>query len=134
MPEPTLKPMEETARGIGEAIGHALDQHAERHPRSPRIGFTLMLFDFGSPPGFMTYISSADRSTMLEAMEEFLDKHDRPREGRAAIESLIAEVDGADNGYCQHCRRPRYYDLTGHVKPCTNPECWSVRIRKALNL
>jgi hypothetical protein len=39
----------------------------------PGCGFTLMMFTMG-PGGWMTYMSSAERSTMLRAMKEFIAK------------------------------------------------------------
>lgn len=47
----------------------------------------------------------------------------------SALEELIAEVDGVDNGYCKHCHRHRLHDLKGNPQPCSNPDCWSNRIR-----
>jgi hypothetical protein len=39
----------------------------------PGVGFTLMMFTMG-PGGWMTYLSSAERTTMLKAMKEFIEK------------------------------------------------------------
>lgn len=38
------------------------------------FGFTLMIFSY--QPGSMFYISSAERDTMIEAMREFIRKHE----------------------------------------------------------
>ncbi len=40
----------------------------------PGVGFTLMMFTMGEGGGWMTYMSSAERSTMLRAMKEFIEK------------------------------------------------------------
>lgn len=39
----------------------------------PGCGFTLMMFTMGEG-GWMTYMSSAERTTMLKAMKEFIEK------------------------------------------------------------
>ncbi len=39
----------------------------------PGVGFTLLMFTLGEG-GWMTYMSSAERSTMLEAMKELIEK------------------------------------------------------------
>lgn len=77
MADPVVEPLEQRAREIGELIGGALKLHALENPNSPPVGFTLMLFTMedGGEKGWMTYISSAQRDSMLEAMEDFLEKH-----------------------------------------------------------
>lgn len=57
-------------REIGDLIGDAL-------PKG--YGFALLVFDLGTPSGFMNYISNAKREDMLVAFKEFL-AHE---EGRA---------------------------------------------------
>lgn len=74
---PVLGPMEELCQGVGNTIGGVLDNFNAEHPNSPRVGFALLMFTFGDPDKsqqWMTYISNADRDSMREAMEEFLDK------------------------------------------------------------
>ena len=39
------------------------------------MGFALLVFPLDDAKGRMNYISSAERSTMLEAMQEFVDKN-----------------------------------------------------------
>lgn len=43
-------------------------------------GFCLLVFDFGES-GRMNYISNAERESMIEAMQEFIDKHKEQTEG-----------------------------------------------------
>lgn len=81
MTEPTLEPMEDMCQMIGDAIGRALDNHAQLHPDHPRIGFTLLLFTLGEG-GWMTYISNSERESMIEAMQEFIAKQPTEREDR----------------------------------------------------
>lgn len=43
------------------------------------MGFTVLLFDLeGAGENAMFYMSSADRSDMVEAMKEFISKYDLP--------------------------------------------------------
>lgn len=40
------------------------------------FGFALLIFSYkGAPDGSMFYMSSAERSTMIAAMREFIQKH-----------------------------------------------------------
>lgn len=39
----------------------------------PGVGFTLLMFTLGEG-GWMTYMSSAERATMLKALKEFIEK------------------------------------------------------------
>jgi hypothetical protein len=60
--------IQKTLKDMGTTIGGAL-------PKG--WGFTLMLFNFGeggNPGDAMFYISNAERSTMIESMEEFITK------------------------------------------------------------
>ena len=43
----------------------------------PNTGFILLAFDFG--PGRMEYISNADRSDVMKALKEFMEKSEGPR-------------------------------------------------------
>lgn len=79
---PVLGPLEDVCRRIGHTIGGVLDEHNAAHPHSPRVGFGLFMFTFGEPDDpdqWMTWLSNAERDTMLDAMEEFLAKNGRPR-------------------------------------------------------
>lgn len=55
------------AREIAQTLKRALEP-------LPDAGFTLFLFDMseGGPPGFMAYISNADRADMIKAVKEWL--------------------------------------------------------------
>jgi hypothetical protein len=57
--------MEAAARGIGRTIGDTLPSG---------VGFCLMLFTFGGPGGWSTYLSNAQRPDMIAAIRELLDK------------------------------------------------------------
>ena len=56
--------IEKTMQDLGHIIG----------PLMPKgFGFTLLIFSF--QPGSMFYISNAERDTMIQALREFIDKH-----------------------------------------------------------
>lgn len=96
---PTLGPMEELCQGVGNTIGGVLDNYNADHPGSPRVGFALLMFTFGDPDKsqqWMTYISNADRESMCEAMEEFLDKQVQQAIAEAKADGRI--VDDPSNG------------------------------------
>jgi hypothetical protein len=44
-----------------------------------RMGFALLLFDFGERGG-MYYTSNAERASVLTAMHEFIEKNQPPKE------------------------------------------------------
>lgn len=72
-----LAELEYIAREVGKAVGETLESISDRI--GTRIGFTLLIFDYtddSEDKGWMTYISSARRDTMLEAMREFIAKHE----------------------------------------------------------
>jgi hypothetical protein len=58
-------------RQIGEVIGRAVEQCNENRDR--KIGFALMLFDFGEG-GYISYVSNADRKDIMLALAEMLEK------------------------------------------------------------
>lgn len=60
----TIEELEERARVLARTIQTTL-------PKG--VGFTLLLFNF-DPHRDTTYISNADRETMIHAMQEFIDK------------------------------------------------------------
>lgn len=61
---PRNEGIEETLNEIGKIVAGQLP---------PGWGFNLLLFNFGEK-GATFYISNADRSSMIEAMKEFIDK------------------------------------------------------------
>lgn len=61
--------LEEAARALGRAITAALNQSFG----TKKVGFCLLLFDFGGP-GTMSYLSNAKREDMILALNEFLSK------------------------------------------------------------
>lgn len=54
---------------LGNRLGHEIAQ------RFPSVGFTLLLHDFGEG-GFMHYLSSGERDSMMKALRELLGKID----------------------------------------------------------
>lgn len=60
-----LQNLEQTCRGIGNIVGQAID----RQYGKKKVGFALLLFDFGER-GSMTYISNAQRQDMVKALYE----------------------------------------------------------------
>lgn len=68
-PEPALEELEHKARDLGRRISAALGNE----PGVPRIGFTLVLFDFG-PGGFMSYMANGDRAGVIRMLRELLEK------------------------------------------------------------
>lgn len=60
---PMLHELEAAAKATGRAI-------AETCP--PGVGFCLMMFTFGDAPGWSTFLSNAERSTMIQGVEELL--------------------------------------------------------------
>ncbi|MGD9631389.1 MAG: hypothetical protein AB7V18_19290 [Pyrinomonadaceae bacterium] len=86
--------MEELCQGIGNTIGGVLDNYNASHPGSPRVGFALLMFTFGDPKKsqqWMTYISNADRESMCEAMEEFLDRQVQQAIAEAKADGRIVD-------------------------------------------
>lgn len=39
-----------------------------------KMGFALVLFDFGDKPGAIKYVSNANRTDMIEAFEDLVSK------------------------------------------------------------
>lgn len=131
MPGPVLKPIEDLCAAIGSRIGTALEELRDDTPDIPPIGFSLFVFTFGEG-GWMTFMSNAERESLTEALGEFIRRQNAPAVGPEAVEALIAEVDGVDNGTCVHCHRERYCDLKGNALLCGNDACWSNRMRRAV--
>ncbi len=59
-----LEELEDLAKEVGRLIKDVM-------PKG--VGFTLMIFTMGEG-GWMTYLSSAERTTMIKAMKEFIEK------------------------------------------------------------
>lgn len=58
--------LEEVCQDIGYTLGKVLARRfGER-----KVGFCLLMFDFGEG-GHMTYMSSGDRADMIDALGEF---------------------------------------------------------------
>jgi len=79
MTEPTLEPLEKVCRKIGGLIGNAVDDHNRWYTDSPRVGFMLLMFTFDEG-GWMTYLSNCERNSMIEAMKEFIAKHEEAQD------------------------------------------------------
>ena len=59
---------EEKLREIGRGLKASMPEG---------FGFALLIFSYkGAPDGSMFYMSSAERSTMIAAMREFIQKHE----------------------------------------------------------
>lgn len=69
MDKARLATMEQKAREIGDRVGSALP---------PGVGFCLHIFHFGPEtpmsPNFSTWISNSNRTDMVKAMLEMIDK------------------------------------------------------------
>lgn len=64
-----LAKLEATARGIAAAIGETIrDEHGR-----DQVGFMLMMFEFRAG-GWSTYLSNAERQSMIKAMEELIQR------------------------------------------------------------
>ena len=63
-----LKELEKEAREIGKLIDRGL-----KVAKGERIGFVLLLFDFGGS-GNITYLSNGRREDMIEALKELIGK------------------------------------------------------------
>jgi hypothetical protein len=59
---------------VMKEIGHLIDGAIEAAGQKGKVGFALMLFDFGSG-GYLSYLSNAERDTILQAMREFIDRN-----------------------------------------------------------
>jgi hypothetical protein len=68
-----LADLEEMCRELGGLIDTILERGG-----LAGTGFALLLFDFGEEgrPGWMTYLSNAEREDMLREMREFLERHE----------------------------------------------------------
>ncbi len=66
----TRRELEASSRNIAGGMDRAL---TERHGK--RVGFVLMLFDFGAQ-GTLAYISNAERDGMIGAVKEWLARQE----------------------------------------------------------
>jgi len=62
--ELSLEFLEKNAQAIGRVIKGAMPDG---------VGFCLLVFSFG-PDGWLTYSSNAERPSMMDALQELLDK------------------------------------------------------------
>lgn len=62
-----LKELEKTCREIGHIIGDVANKGYD----GKKVGFALLMFDFGEG-GNMTYTSNAEREDMIKAMKELI--------------------------------------------------------------
>ncbi len=60
--------------GVRELPERITEAMKELEARFPKLGVTLMVFDFGESGG-MAYGSNANRADMVRAMLEFIDKN-----------------------------------------------------------
>jgi hypothetical protein len=63
MDDPIRPELRDEMQGVAKAIADSLPAG---------YGFTLLVFDMGTPTGFMNYISNAERESMVVAMKEFI--------------------------------------------------------------
>lgn len=61
-------------------VGHILGLTVEKAFGEGKVGFCLLLFDFGEG-GNLTYISNAQRDSMIKALEEFKRILETQKEG-----------------------------------------------------
>lgn len=107
---PMLERMEESARSIGRVIGNSLAANDDAHPDDPRTGFALLVFTMTEPDDprkWMTYISNADRDDMLDAMREFIEKHE------PGTIDVVAGVRRREDGSVWICKRKSDGDHAG---------------------
>lgn len=65
MKDPRQLQMEAVVRMVGQSLG----QELEDTTTGPKMGFMLMVFDFGDG-GFSAYISNAEREDMIKLLRE----------------------------------------------------------------
>lgn len=67
------KPIQSAYRAKMNAVAQVLDETFNGTEMPRRVGFALLVFEFGkSEGGRVNYISNAERSEMLAAMREYL--------------------------------------------------------------
>jgi hypothetical protein len=62
-----MRYLESMGRNIGSVLGAAIER------RGKKYGFALMLFSFEGPE--FTWISNAERATMVKTMQEFINRN-----------------------------------------------------------
>lgn len=75
-----LYELEKSARKLGHTIGDTLPKN---------VGFVLWLFEWGHD-GWATYISNAQRDSMIEAVEELLKRLRTPGGVRPPLKGDVA--------------------------------------------
>lgn len=65
--------LEQVVRRIAEYIGEAAQAAALQIGLEERVGYALILFDFGEE-GNLAYASNADRSDMIKTLKEMIKK------------------------------------------------------------
>jgi hypothetical protein len=85
----TLINTEDLCRRVGETLGNII------RASGMRLGFCLLVFGFDDAPDpelrhFLTYISNADRDSMLKTMKEFIAKHEAGEIAPPASQSVKA--------------------------------------------
>lgn len=69
----THDPIQAAYRARMNALAEVLDETFNGKTRPRRVGFALLVFEFGKTKGGrVNYISNADRSEMITAMREYL--------------------------------------------------------------
>ena len=66
-----MNALEHQAREIGQIISEVID--AIDPGKRKQYGFALMLFSFDGPE--FTYVSNAERTTMIKTMKEFIERN-----------------------------------------------------------
>lgn len=61
--------LEDVASMLGQGVDIAFNGDGRK-----RVGFVLLVFDFGR--GNLAYASNADRKDIIDAMREFIAKHE----------------------------------------------------------
>lgn len=70
---PEQKQAQAEINAKGQAVARLIDQALNGDgPR--RIGFAVLLFEFGEPPQPATYLSNGTREDMIRAIEEWLER------------------------------------------------------------
>jgi hypothetical protein len=81
-------PIEDKYRRKMNALARTLDEWFNGNARGKdrKVGFCLMVYEFGDGPGRANYISNADRSDVVTLLKEQLARFEgraEPKEGNA---------------------------------------------------
>lgn len=60
-------------------LGQILDQSLNR-PDEPRLGFAMIIFEFGDGNRMSSYISNAERNDMIKALRETVERLEAQRD------------------------------------------------------